>query len=462
MLLTISTTYRPADDLGYLFYKHPARIQSFDLAFGKAHVFYPEVNKTRCTIALLLDVDPTRLVRRGDDNSFALQQYVNDRPYVVSSFMSVAISDVFGTAMTGKSKERPELAEMDIPFEVTLATLRCRGGKAILHKLFEPLGYHVQAQQHALDPAFPQWGESNYFTAQLAKTVRLKDLLSHLYVLIPVLDDDKHYYVGKDEVEKLLRHGEEWLSTHPERVMITQRYLRYQRGLTRAALSQLIEPEAPTQDDAAKDAEEAAVEEKLSLHQQRLIAVLDVLKQSGAKRVVDLGCGEGRLLTLLFKEKQFAEIVGMDVTFRSLEFAAERLNLEHLPERQRERIRLIHGSLLYQDDRLKGYDAAAVVEVIEHLDPPRLAAFERVVFGHAKPTRIVITTPNAEYNSKWETLPAGQFRHKDHRFEWTRQQFQDWADNIANTFGYQVNHFPIGSEDEQLGAPSQMGVFDRV
>lgn len=462
MLLTITTTYQPATDLGYLLYKHPARLQAFNLAFGQAHVFYPEASDERCTAALLLDIDPVGLVRREGKNSLALEQYVNDRPYAASSFLSVAIAQMYGSALQGTSKDRPELAETPIPLEVTITALPCRGGEILLRHLFEPLGYTLTVDRYPLDPAFPAWGESSYYAVSLVATTRLKDLLSHLYVLIPVLDDDKHYYVGNDEIEKLLRHGEGWLKSHPEINLITRRYLRHQRSLTRTALARLVETETPEADEVAQkhDAEEAAIEERISLHQQRLGVVLATLKGSGAQRVIDLGCGEGKLLALLLKERQFTHILGMDVSYRALEVAAERLNLDRLPPKQRERISLMHGSLMYRDSRLSGFDAAAVVEVIEHLDPPRLAAFERVLFEFARPRLIAITTPNAEYNVKWESLPAGKFRHRDHRFEWTRAEFQAWARRICEQFGYTVRFLPIGDEDPVVGAPSQMGVFE--
>lgn len=462
MLLTITTTYQPATDLGYLLYKHPARLQAFNLAFGQAHVFYLEATDERCTAALLLDIDPVGLVRREGKNSLALEQYVNDRPYAASSFLSVALAQVYGSALQGTSKDRPELAETPIPLEVTITALPCRGGEILLRRLFEPLGYTLTVDRYPLDPAFPAWGESSYYAVSLVATTRLKDLLSHLYVLIPVLDDDKHYYVGNDEIEKLLRHGEGWLKSHPEINLITRRYLRHQRSLTRTALARLVETETPEADEVAQkhDAEEAAIEERISLHQQRLGVVLATLKGSGAQRVIDLGCGEGKLLALLLKERQFTHILGMDVSYRALEVAAERLNLDRLPPKQRERISLMHGSLMYRDSRLSGFDAAAVVEVIEHLDPPRLAAFERVLFEFARPRLIAITTPNAEYNVKWESLPAGKFRHRDHRFEWTRAEFQAWARRICEQFGYTVRFLPIGDEDPVVGAPSQMGVFE--
>lgn len=466
MLLTIRSTAYPAGELGYLLHKNPARTQSFELSFGHAHVFYPEVSDAACTAALLLDVDPVGLVRgrRGPSGEGgALDQYVNDRPYVASSFLSVAIAQVYRSAMAGTSKERPELAASALPLEATLAVVPCRGGETFLRRLFEPLGYTVAAIPHRLSPDHPEWGDSRYYTVRLAATCRLRELLTHLYVLVPVLDDGKHYWVGDEEVEKLLRHGAGWLERHPERDLIARRYLRHQRSLVDDAIRQLTvedEPDEPSE-ERPRDTPEADLERPLSLHDRRLDQVVAVLTAAGARRVLDLGCGEGKLLRRLLQERQFEAIVGMDVSYRSLEQASERLKLDRLPPMQRERITLLHGSLLYRDARLAGYDAAAVVEVVEHLDAPRLAAFERAVFEFARPGMVVVTTPNREYNVCWPWLPAGRFRHPDHRFEWTQTEFVAWAEAVATRHGYAVTFRPVGDEDPVVGAPSQMGVFTR-
>jgi len=466
VLLCITTTHRPATDLGYLLHKHPERCQSFDLTFGAAHVFYPEATAERCTAALLLDVDPIGLVRRRQGpagEGFSLQQYVNDRPYVASSFMSVAIARVFGSALAGRCDHHEELAAASLPLSVRLSVLPCRGGEALLRRLFEPLGYAVTAKHEPLDDQFPEWGKSRYFNVELQAESRLQDVLSHVYVLIPVLDDDKHYWVGEDEVKKLLRIGEPWLPAHPERELIVRRYLKHQGRLANEALLRLVAEESPVDErQEHAEAEEEAVEVPLRLNEQRIEAVVAALQTYGAKTVVDLGCGEGKLLRRVLREKTIQRIVGMDVSFRALEIAKARLDLDRMAPKQRERIELIHGSLMYRDERLTGFDGATVVEVIEHLDPPRLAAFERVVFECAKPRIVIVTTPNVEYNVRFEDLPAGRFRHKDHRFEWTRAEFQQWAASIGDRFSYAAEFGAIGDEDLELGAATQMAVFSRL
>ncbi len=464
MLLTISTTYSPATDIGYLLHKHPERIQSFKLAFGQAHVFYPEARPEKCTVALLLDIDTVGLTRRPHGRfgeNFALAPYVSDRPYVASSFLSVAIAQVFSSALSSKSKERPELAETAIPLKAKLSILPCQGGEQLLRRLFEPLGYKITVERHILDAQFSAWGESRYFTVTLQNTCRLSELLTHLYVLIPVLDDEKHYWVDEAEIEKLLKHGENWLAAHPEHESIVRRYLKHLRPLTNQALAQLCDIDPEQIDETIQAAEEAQVEAPIGLNEVRLQRVTEALKQYGAKRVLDLGCGEGKLLRKLLHEKQFEEIVGMDVSHRALKIAHERLHYDRLPENEKKRLHLFQGSLNYRDKRLAGYDAAAIIEVIEHLDLPRLAAFERVLFEFARPRTVVLTTPNREYNTQFEHLQGGHFRHKDHRFEWTRDEFQSWATRISERFGYAVTFHPIGPTTEDVGAPTQMAVFTR-
>jgi 3' terminal RNA ribose 2'-O-methyltransferase Hen1 len=464
MLLTITTTHVPATDLGYLLHKHPARVQTFDLSFGQAHVFYPEASSERCTAALLLDINPWhRSQTRGMSTSadFVLQPYVNDRPYVASSCLSVALGEVFGTALSGRCNARPELAATPLPLEARLAVLPCAGGESLLRRLFEPLGYHVTAAGHPLDEQVPAWGASEYYMVTLTGILRLCDLLSHFSVLVPVVDDAKHYWIGDDEVAKLLRHGEGWLARHPARDLIARRYLKHQRDLTHAALARLAEDD--DRDSGAADAQGSdagdGLEASLGLQHQRLEAVLAVLHDWGAARVLDLGCGDGALVRRLLRDPRVTDIVGMDVSRRQLDRAAARLHLEDLPTPQR--LTLLQGSLLYRDPRLVGYDAAVLIEVIEHLEPTRLDMCARVLFGYTRPGLVILTTPNGEYNIMWPKLRAGGVRHRDHRFEWTRNEFQQWATQVPDQYGYTVDVAPVGPDDPVVGSPTQMGVFTR-
>ncbi|WP_433064852.1 3' terminal RNA ribose 2'-O-methyltransferase Hen1 [Dactylosporangium sp. CS-033363] len=456
MLLTITTTATPATDLGFLLHKHPGKVQEFDVTVGRAHVFYPEATDLACTAVLLVEVDPVELVRGrrpGGAEGFSLAQYVNDRPYAASSMLAVAMSRVFRSAMAGRCAARPELPGRALPLEIHIPALPCAGGPGVAERVFGPLGWQVRATPVPLDPAVPDWGDSRYVDLRLTGELRLADALNHLYVLLPVLDNAKHYWVGIDEVEKLIRAGEGWLGTHPERELITRRYLAHRRELVATAVGRLNEL-----DDRAEE-EEPDEPRPRPLAQQRIAAVLDALREAGAARVVDLGCGEGALIRALLADPAFREVLGVDVAHRALEIAARRLRLERMGERQRERVRLVQSSLTYRDERIAGFDAAVLMEVVEHVDPPRLPALERAVFGAARPSTVVVTTPNVEYNGRFEGLQAGAMRHRDHRFEWTRDEFRAWAGGVAAAHGYRVRYAPVGPDDPEVGPPTQMAVF---
>ena len=502
MFLTVTTTgtpERPATDLGFLLHKHPGKAQAFSTSYGTAHVFYPEAGAERCTAALLLEVDPVALVRRGKGKGrggapdAALAQYVNDRPYAASSLLAVALGSVFSSAVRGVCTALPERAAVPLPLCVEVPVLPARGGPELVRRLFEPVGWTVTAEPVPLDTEFPQWGDSRYVRLVLeSQTLTLAAALRHLYVLLPVLDDAKHYWVTSEEVDKLLRAGEGWLPGHPEQHLITRRYLSRRWSLTREAMDRLelvrlaqsddtdveeIDNAVPEEEQSGSESESEGESEResgsgagaepegvgdkpVSLAVRRRAAILAALKESGAARVLDLGCGQGQLVQAMLKDPAFTEIVGLDVSMRALTIASRRLRLDRMGERQASRVRLLQGSLAYTDKRLKGYDAAVLSEVVEHLDLPRLPALEYAVFGAARPRTVVVTTPNVEYNVRWESLPAGHTRHGDHRFEWTRDEFRSWAHTVAARHGYQVGFRPVGDEDPEVGPPTQMAVFD--
>jgi 2-polyprenyl-3-methyl-5-hydroxy-6-metoxy-1,4-benzoquinol methylase len=498
MLITFTCHAPNAAEIGYLLGKHPQSVFEREFSAGKVWVFYPEVADDRLTVAMLTEVDPVGLVR-GPANSATLDQYVNDRPYVASSLTSVALKTAFSAAMGGKAKTHAERYTEPMRWEITLPAVACEAGEAMITRLFAPLGYSVTTTRLPLDPMFPAWGQADLYSLSLEGTQTVPDVFSHLYVLLPVLDNSKHYYIDATEIEKLLEHGGDWLAAHPERELIARRYLRYKQQFIASALARLMESEevAPSvaeaaieeiaeaaQDMPAEEAAEAAqktqasqvsqvsqasegmdasapAEKALGLHEQRLKAVMTAIEEIGARSLVDLGCGEGRLLRLALKNRSLERMLGIDVSMQALALASRRLRLEKMPPAERKRIELAHGSLLYRDRRLEGFDVAALVEVVEHLDPPRLGAMERVVFEHARPRRVIVTTPNREYNARWEAL-GERLRHSDHRFEWTRAECQSWAERVAAMYRYRFNWQEVGPADPALGAPSQLVIFDRL
>ncbi|WP_424184301.1 3' terminal RNA ribose 2'-O-methyltransferase Hen1 [Actinokineospora sp. G85] len=459
MLLTLTTTHTPATDLGHLLFKHPDNPQSFDTSAGVAHVFYPRADEDECTVALLLEVDPVALARgKGDKRQTrTLSSYVNDRPYAAGSMLSVALGKVFGTAMTGRGGQRQEVADAAMPLRVALPAAACRGGVSLAERLFAPLGWAVEAAALPLDPEFPEWGDSELLDLVLIGRSRLADALRQLYVLLPVMDGSKHYRIDESEVDKLVRAGGSWLPAHPERDLISARYLDHRHAYVATALDRLSELDAsppPVREEA-----EAPVE-RTPLAAVRRQVVREELRALGARRVLDLGCGRGALLLQLAEDPAFTEVVGVDVSAAALRIAAKRV--DKLPDRVRSRVAVRQSSLVYADPTLAGYDAAVLVEVVEHIDPSRLPAMEQAVFGTAKPAHVLVTTPNVEHNALFDGLAEGALRHDDHRFEWTRAQFRDWAGGVAERTGYTVRHVPIGPDDPVHGPPTQLAVFSRA
>ena len=458
MIISITTTHQPATDLGYLLVKHPDKVQEFDLPHGTATVFYPEASEERCTAALLLDIDPVKL-SRGRRGSPQQEDYVNDRPYAASSYLAYAINRVFRSACAGQTKDRPELAVTPIPLEIRLPSVPCGKKGKFLRRLFEPLGYEVEIEKPLLDPAFPQWGEGPYAALTLRRNGTLQETLRQMYALLPTLDGKKHYWVSEDEIDKLMRAGEGWLENHPEKEVIASRYLKKRRDLVKQAMERMPSPDLETSEGEAPAAKEDDLEKPMKLADARTEAVIKTVKEAGAASVADLGCGEGRLLTALAKEPGITRITGLETALNPLERAKRRTG--RLPENQQAKISLLHGSLSYRDERLAGHAAAVAMEVIEHIDPERLDSFAEAVFGAAAPDTVIITTPNREYNRLF-SLAEGETRHQDHRFEWNRQEFREWAEKTAAAYGYETGFIPVGPEDPELGPPTQMAAFAKI
>jgi len=455
----------PANDLGYLLHKNPNRVFSRSVSNAVATIFYPENSATRSTAVLHVDVDPIALVRgKNSQVKGLLDQYVNTRPYAANSMLSVAINKCFAQSMGGRSKDRQSMAEERLQLQATVVPVLCQGDEIFVKSLFEPLGYDCTVESLGSESV------NNLFSIRLSAMVRLADLLNHLYVLVPVLDNSKHWWVDEDEVEKLFSRASNWLCDHPMKELICRRSLKNRRDLSNKLLDLLnahrslhsgdsddVNGSIVESDEA--DGADVAADPPVRLHDQRIDRVAQLLKESSASRVLDIGCGEGKLIQRLLKMQQFKEIVGVDPSLRALKRARDKFYLEDGGEKLNERLRFQLGSLTYADRRLRGFDAASLVEVIEHIDSNRIVALERSLFGDARPGMVVVTTPNADYNTVFENLTAGDFRHEDHRFEWTRSEFSEWCHRVAEQYGYEVWIEPLGPTKDDVGAPSQLGKF---
>ena len=462
MLLTITYEGKETQNLGYLLHKNPDRPQQFEISYGKAYVFYPEVSDERTTAALLLDIDPLDLAKgKIGSGTGGLFDYVNDRPYGCSSFMSSAIARIFGSALNGKCKEKQELADTPIDLSVTIYCLKDNGIEQLAQQLSEPLGYTVETKRTQLDDKFPEWGKAPYVDLTIKGKKKISDILKHVYVLIPVFDTQKHYYVDESEISKLLKHGEGWLQDHPYKEKITRRFLGKKQEYIRKANEALTADEMENNEQEELPGEEKQEEKtRIPLNTTRLETVKRAVLESGAESVIDLGCGEGRLIELLLKEESIKKITGCDVSVLSLERASFKLRYRKMDQAQKDRLSLMQASLTYMDSRFSGHDCACLIEVLEHIDHSRLDAVERIVFEHISPKTVIVTTPNREYNAVYG-IPENELRHRDHRFEWTREEFRKWTEKICEKYGYRCEINGIGDLSEQYGQPTQMGVFKK-
>ncbi len=446
-----------ARDIGFLLGKHPDRLFEREISVGRITVFYTAAGERKTSAVLHLEMDPIDLARSANRNADGLlSQYVNDRPYVANSFLSVALARAYNQAMAGTSKERQSLADRALPLEALVTPVAAAGGSAVIESLFAPLGYAVTLTPLSDAGMYP------LFALRIAGEVRLRDILRHLYVLIPVLDNRKHYWVAGDEVDKLLEKGKGWLADHPAKELIARRALKHERKLTNAALARLDESGAAagSAESPPPDREET-LEQPIRLHELRYETVVRTLREQGVSSILDLGCGDGRLIQRLAEEPWVKRIVGVDASVAAVERAARRLRLDLDASSAEERVAVQMGSLTYGDRRWRGFDAATLVEVIEHIEPSRLPALAEALFGRARPRLVAVTTPNREYNCRFPGLKPEAFRHADHRFEWTRAEFRSWGQGVAAKRGYSVEFQAVGPQSGEAGAPSQMAVFER-
>ena len=447
MLIAITSRTRPASDLGYALHKHPDRVQQFDVGYGKATVFYPVASEDECTFVMVVEVDPVRLARGPEHTRGGglVTDYVTDRPYAASSMLAVAIGKVLSTATAGRCEKKPELAAKPMDLEVEISTVRNLAQDRV-RSLFTDLGYKVEIEGKEQDRYVTVRTRSDRWT--------LGETLRQIRVLLPAIDGRHHHYVNDEDVAHLLRHGEGWLDSHPQGTWISRRYLARKRSLAEQAVRAL---EARNE---SEDEPPWTGPTRESLQRARIDRVTERLVESGARIVADLGCGEGALVRELAKEPAISKVVGIDISANRIEQAKRRLARQLGPS-ETDKTSLLTGAIGVQDARWSDCDAAALVETIEHIDVERLDMVERNVFGREHLRCIIVTTPNREYNHHYG-LEEGQKRHRDHRFEWSREEMREWAQGICQRYGLEASHEGIGEHHPDDGWPTQMAVFTRI
>jgi len=439
----------PATDLGFLLHKHPDRVQRFATTQGEATVFYPVAEADRCRVVLHVDGRGARVDTHAD-----VDRYVNTIPYAASTRLVVAIGKVFGDAIAGRCTSRAELVDHAWNVTVLIPSVPARG-ELRPADVFGPLGWSVTARAEPLMPA--DWGDSDFATLTLSGRFTVRDSLRHIAVALPALAGDKHYFVDDDEVDKLLRLGDGWLADHPRRDAIVRGYLKNLGGLTTEALTRLgsdrVDQESADDETRAVETRRRSPDTRQTLADERVGWVAEIIRGTQARSVLDVGCGEGRLLDALSADSVATRLAGVDVSTDELHSAARRLE-------RRRGIELWQSSLLYTDERCRGFDVVVLMEVIEHIDPGRLPVAVDSVFDTMQPGAVIVTTPNAEYNPVYGL--DNSFRHPDHRFEFTRDEFETWCGRVAADYSYEVALSGIGQFVDGVGTPTQSAVFRRI
>lgn len=451
MLLTLRVTGPHAADLQVLLDKSPDKLHSTSLPLGVVHVFFPEASPDAATVALLVNVDAVAWSSNESPAGFALAN---------AATLSAAIAHVFSMALAARSPARPDLVTAMLPIEVRLSSFAVSRGTDDARALFAPLGYDVEVTEDALVESSTTQEHLVRHSVRLTKLAPLYEVLSHMYVLGPIVDDHAADPVLTAEREALLLHAEGAARGHPLAERITQAYAMRRTSETSAAVERLLVADslgAPTNADATNV--------PTLLDDARIDAIVYELREVAAQSVVDLGCGDGKLLARLVREKALTRIVGLDVSYRLLDAASARMKLDRRGTKKSERLELLHGSLFYADSRLRGFDAAVLADVLQHVAADRLGDIEHVVFHDAQPKTIIVMmngsgvwgagsrrlpeAPNAQ--------PAREQSAPTDPHAWSTNQFDAWASGVSERCGYRVRLLSIGSSH----LPTRMAVFSR-
>ncbi|MFC4100784.1 3' terminal RNA ribose 2'-O-methyltransferase Hen1 [Paenibacillus xanthanilyticus] len=452
-----------ANMLSHLLAKNPNNLYEREEKGAKVRLVYTVCDEQRTEAVLHVSPDPIELVK-GSPDSYDITQYINDREFVTSSLFCTYIRPSLGTALNGKPKETfAEWVSHKFALTLSFGPVASNLPEPVVEQLFASLGYEVEQERGEADYPFALKHRSSVRYITLRGRQTLQTALRQLFILMPVLDDYKHYFIGEAEVEKLERYGEGWLEAHPQRELIVKRTLRFADVIERYEANR--EPAREEQNGAAEPAAEAASladgaepAPKVRLNEQRYQAICETVQGLEHKRtVVDFGSGEGKLSARLAELAGVQEVMAVEPSAIARKRAADRF--AKLAERGQGVVpKTVTGSLFYYDESLRGKDVIVLCEVIEHIEAHRVERAIATILNEYAPHALIVTTPNREYNQVYEMGEA--MRHADHRFEWTRGEFRQACERWR-TDGYELELQGVGERHEAYGHPTQMAIFRR-
>lgn len=456
MQLAIKATGEGAKMLSFLLSKNPQNLYDRMEKGYRVRLTYTVFSDSEVEALIFVTPDPVELVKNSPD-TYEITQYINDREFVVSSIFCSNTRSALGTALNGRPKEEYlDWAKHAFQLTIGFGPVATDLPDAAIKNLFEPLGYQTEIERGRADYNFQFKERSSARFINLQSKVTLQNALQHLFVLIPVLDDYRHYFIDEREIEKLERYGEGWLADHPLKELIIKRTLRFRELIDQMVLNshqtELINEAVTPEPNISSQ----PVVRLNKLRYQRLVKIIEDL--AARESIVDFGAGEGKLSVRLGFIPGVKEILAVEPTEKEQLRALKRFS-----EASRKDDFIaptpVWGSLFYYDEQLCGKDVMILSEVIEHIDESRLPRVMDTILGSYKPQVLLITTPNAEYNPVYQ-MEEG-IRHKDHRFEWSRAEFAEWTYCLARNYAYEVQIDGIGEEAEGYGHPSQLAILTR-
>ncbi|WIM41190.1 3' terminal RNA ribose 2'-O-methyltransferase Hen1 [Paenibacillus sp. PK4536] len=481
MYLTIKATGTHASMISHLLAKNPNNLYDRTEKGARIRLVYTSFQPEETEVLLFVTPDPIDLVK-GSPDHYDITQYINDRELVVSSLFCSYIRPALGTALNGKPKaDYIDWVEHPFTLHMSMGPVASDLPDSMIESLFQPLGYEVQMERGEIDYSFDLKNRSTVRHIQISGQQTLQHMLRQLYILIPVLDNYKHYYISDDEIERLQRYGEGWLSTHPQHDLIIKRSLRfaplikeYEQKVAKNEDITNVSTELSTHQAEASEMKSELSEDQdkqydsnqteppvIRLNELRYRAIVEQVSQLPQhKQIVDFGAGEGKLSVRLGEIEGVEQIWAVEPSMQSQLRAIDRF--AKLEGRTDYVIPVVTtGSLFYRDERWVDQDVIILCEVIEHINEVRLPQVIHTLFTDYRPQTLIMTTPNREYNEVYQ-MGKDEIRHTDHRFEWTRAELEQYCTQWIQDRPYTFTLSGIGEKHEQYGQPTQMVVFHRI